>query len=204
MAERPDLPKIKPEGQPSLINHEMGVGAFWGNIGGSLAAMAAPAKYKIATVIGGSALGGLLGGMQGKNKQEQEQNQGAVVKTPGYWNKGIVSGMMAGWAVGLPIRHFAKGAKGLVFVAEFGGAIVGSVLRKNELQRDFDRAVTVRDLETEGLRNQLRAAQLANGTLPSYMNSVEAHESAALAMRQERKQTHADKASIENLAEAAR
>lgn len=204
MAERTDLPKIKPEGQPSLINHSMGVGAFWGNLGGALAALAVPAKYKVATVISGSALGGLLGGMQGKNKQENEQAHGMVVKSPSYWNKGIISGMMAGWAVGLPIRHFAKGAKGLVFVAEAGGAVIGSVLRKNELQRDFDRAVSVRDLETEALRNQLHAAQLANGTVPSYMNSVSADEAAALAARQDRKETHADKAAVENLAEAAR
>lgn len=197
MADRSDLPKIKPEGQPSLLNHEMGEGAFWGNTAGGLATLATPPKYGTAVVLGATAVGGLIGGVQGKNKQEQEQQHGKTVKSPGYFNKGIISGMMGGYIIGLPFQFFAKGsAKSLTAVAILIGMAVGSIMRKNELQRDFDRAVAVRTEETNALQSQLRAAQLTNNTPPiSYKNSVSADEAAELAEKHAHKESsHAEKA----------
>lgn len=208
MADRYDLPKIKPEGQPSLINHGAGVGAFWGFLAGGVASIAVPQKFKVAVKWGGAALGGFLGGTQEKSQQEREQTEGRVVKTPGYWNKGIISGLMVTEVVAAPILAFTKVKAGtLGGLALIGGMVAGSVMRKNELKHDFDRAVAVRDEETNALRSQLRASQIANGTSASYMNSVSAPEAAELAAKQERtspvaEKVHADRAHHE--AEAAR
>lgn len=198
MGERHDLPKIKPDEPPSIINYEAGVGAFWGNLAGAIASFSTPAKYRIATLLGGTAIGAIWGGLNGKSKQESEAISGKVVKTPSNWNSGIAGGMMTGWAIHTPLRHlFKKGVDSkaglaIAVFAEIGGATIGSIMRKESMQRDFDKAIAIRDANHVKTRQLIEAAVASTQapTTPaadepaSFKNSVTPEETAALLEKQ--------------------
>ncbi|PZP87228.1 MAG: hypothetical protein DI582_00205 [Azospirillum brasilense] len=81
------------------------------------------------------------------------------------------------------------------------GAICwGSISRKNELQRDFDRAVGMRDAEINTLKASVAAPQPAPA--PSYKDSVTAEESAQLAAKQERQHRMTDAVAAQPAPEA--
>jgi hypothetical protein len=174
MAERLDLPRVRPEGKPTIFNHGMAHGAFWGSIAGILVGSAAallvgalftnPALGVGLLIYSGKSIGevigGVIGGVKGKEKHERETVEGRVVRDPGYWNKGILSGLVVSNFLALPIE-MAFGAFSPTFSMIFAisGMILGSSLRKNDLQQDFDRAVAIRE---NGIQ-QLRAAALEKG-----------------------------------------
>jgi hypothetical protein len=235
MAERTDLPKIKPTEAPSLFNHEAGK---WGAVGGLVASTAAAlhvhssvkkqiqsmiaehgiealhrakldgkallssGRKMIGLLLGVELVGGFVGGLFGKSQQEKDVNEGRTVKTPGYWNKGILSGWLA---VAIPVQiislfrtneanvldmNFQQRKSIYGFIAVVGGAIVGSIMRKNSLQKDFDQAVALRDQQQAQLIHGAAKAQQ-----PGYMNSVNTSEAAELAQKQAAKNSsHADAA----------
>jgi hypothetical protein len=191
MSERHELPKIKPTEAPSLFNHEAGK---WGMLGALITAIPAyvaqvKGSPKLAAAIAavGWAGGALYGAVTGKEQQEKEMTQGRVVKDPGYWNKGILSGLAATVLVGAPFR-LAGGT------LPFGGAmalaamITGSVMRKNSLQKDYDQSLAIHEQQ----QAQMAGAQgHGKGHQPSYTNSVSPSEAATLAERQGAKANHA-------------
>lgn len=193
MGERHDLPKIKPDEAPSIINYQAGEGAFWGNLVGSIISLTAPAKYRIANILGGTAIGAIWGGLNGKSKQESEAISGKIVKTPSYWNSGLAAGSMAGWAIHTPLRYLfktgltSKTKIAIAALSEIGGATIGSIMRKDSLQRDFDKAVAIRD-SNQAKINQLlnEAAKLTPPAADevSFKNSVTPEEAAALLEKQ--------------------
>ncbi|MBX9725668.1 MAG: hypothetical protein K2X09_00245, partial [Rickettsiales bacterium] len=198
MGERTDLPKIKPDEPPSIINYQAGEGAFWGNLAGSIISLTAPAKYRIANILGGTAIGAIWGGLNGKSKQESEAISGKIVKTPSYWNSGLAAGSMAGWAIHTPLRYLfktgltSKTKITLAAISEVGGAVVGSILRKDSLQRDFDKAVAIRDANHDKTRQLIEAAVAstqaptapATDEAASFKNSVTPEEATALLEKQ--------------------
>lgn len=196
MGTRTDLPKIKPDEQPSIVNGEA---AGWGLLGGFVGSMAASIIGKGTQGIGlansaGLAIGGILGGLKGKSRLEHEQQEGRVVKTPGYWNRGIINGLFAGFLVHVPLVTLVKNgnlSRGWAMASAWGtiGAMItGSIWRKNSLQHDFDKSVAIRD------SNQAKVNQLLNEaaklTPPvadepaSYKNSVTPDEVTALLEKQ--------------------
>jgi hypothetical protein len=178
MADRPDLPKIKPDETPSIFNHEMGSWAFNGNFLGFLASLALPIKYRTGTILAGTALGGLWGGIKGKEQQEKEAIEGRVVKTPGYMNIGIISGWVAGTMLALPVqmlmRNNTSAVNNLGLLGALGGMTIGSISRKNSLQHDFDKAVAMRREEIGQLRARAQQAEMAMSTQPVVAETVTA------------------------------
>lgn len=156
----------------------------------------------IGLLLGVELVGGFVGGLFGKSQQEKDVNEGRTVKTPGYWNKGILSGWLA---VAIPVQiislfrtneanvldmNFQQRKSIYGFIAVVGGAIVGSIMRKNSLQKDFDQAVALRDQQQAQLIHGAAKAQQ-----PGYMNSVNTSEAAELAQKQAAKNSsHADAA----------
>lgn len=210
MGERNDLPKIKPEKQPTIFNHEAGKWGFLTSIVASIALVPAMMKEMGKTLgqglslkeetkifeqsprlrnlglvaIGAEILGALFGGFQEKQKQEKEQVDGRVVKTPGYWNKGILSGLFVSSLISsVAVYGFKKPISGAVgTLISLGGAVVGSVMRKNELQRDFDQATAQQAKQQEentALLHMLANNQLAHAPV-TYKNSVAPDEALAL------------------------
>lgn len=186
MSTRTDLPRIKPDGQPSVFNHEMGVGAFLGNFVGAVAKVAVSERFKLPVLLGGTAIGAILGGLNGKTRQENEKANGKIAEDPGYWNKGILSGLMVGWAISTPLRYFTGKPMPLVgAVIETIGAITGSSMRRNSLQHDFDKAIAQRDKEQAELKDMLKfVANEKTAPQQTFKNTVGPEESAALAVKQ--------------------
>ena len=213
MSDRTDLPKIKPDTAPTIFNHEAGK---WGWISGFIGVLVAiptviVPKARIAIKTGRSAelvhselneagaiiiaaqlAGAAIGGTIEKHKQEREQTEGRIVKTPGYWNKGILSGFLVSSLIQTPIAMSKKPlSNGLSAVIGLGSAVIGSVMRKDQLQRDFDKSVALRNHEQAQLQALLRhEAPLPE---PTYKNSVTPEESATLHQQQTAPKTHADK-----------
>lgn len=226
MSTRTDLPKVKHEQAPSVFNHEAGK---WGFISGMLAgigvfsnAMIAGTKQAIKSrgmmteeeiikhvgssyktgivVVAAAEVGGaLIGGLKEKNNQEQAVTDGRVVKTPGYWNKGILSGLLASSLVQAPFSYsdmseMAKTGKAatrssLWLAVPLIGAIIGSIMRRSELQRDFDKAVAIREEEMDTLKAKVAAheAKHEEHAPVSYKDSVSPEEAEALAEKQQKK-----------------
>lgn len=197
MGERHDLPKIKPTEQPSMFNHDMGVGAWLGNVVGWGVLLTAATRGRPALGVGlgiaAPIIGGLWGGLSGKAKQEREQIEGRVVKEPGYWNKGILTGLVLGGMLAI----FAPLLGGILSI---GGAVTGSIIRKNSLQKDFDLAVAIRDQQQ--MQVMATAQGLGKGPQHSYMNSVTPTESATLAQKQVAQASHVDAAAQQAAAPA--
>lgn len=193
MAERYDLPKIKPDKQPSLFNVEAGNWAFVANLVGSLGGKVAGMREGATgfLVLAATAAGALFGGMQGKARQEKEMVEGRTVKDPTYFNGGIAGGALLGSLASIPLvlitRKLAMSSLGLVV-----GGIAGSVMRKNDLQHDFDRAVAIRKHEINTLREKANALeQTTKQPSPlSFMNSVTPDETKTLEARQDRPKEH--------------
>ncbi len=178
-------------------------------------------------VLAAGAVGALVGGLIGKSQQEKEQTQGRTVKTPGYLNLGILGGWFAAdmlkWgykagtlstikddklvakeAVKLLKSNKNPGAPKVLTILSFATPAfmaIGSIMRKESLQRDFDKAVAVRDAN-HAKTQQLLEAAIANQNNPplrdeaptSYKDSVTPKESAALFEKQAQGATaHADK-----------
>jgi hypothetical protein len=194
MGYRHDLPKIKSEKEPTIFNHEAGKWGYLSAFGASLVSflalwkeyknlpgaksareipeiMIANPRIRNAGIIAISVglIGSLIGGNLEKKKQEQEQVEGRVVKTPGYWNKGIISGMFvsslfnstAAYVLKKPLSRTVGGILGV------GAIVVGSTMRKNELQRDFDRAITLHDQQqAQQPQQQLLQQLVAQQAMP--------------------------------------
>lgn len=210
MGERHDLPKIKPDEKPSIINHGAADGAGWGALIGTFAGVAAFArkggvfleqavvqKKGAALGVAGAILGAILGGVSDKSKLENELTAGRVVKSPDYVNKGILSGL--GIGIAYNVTNTALGKPGSTLIPSkfsplvgLGAMITGSIMRKNSLQRDFDKAVAIRDAHTAQAQ-QMLAASIAQQQVPaaptmdeppSFKNSVTPDEAALLMEKQ--------------------
>lgn len=204
MGERHDLPKIKPDEAPTLLNREAGE---WGFVGGFLGTFAASvikggAAVKIAVDLAITGAAALYGGMQGKARQEREAAQGRVVKTPTYWNGGIWGGLFVSGLIQAPVTYYSQfkgftekklfGRLAIISgVVTLGSIVAGSVLRKESMQRDFDKSIAIRDAnhaKTNELLQAVAASQQAP-TMPgadevSYKNNVTPDEAAALLEKQ--------------------
>lgn len=140
MGDRTDLPKIKPDKQPSFFNREAG---GWGLLGGITASVvgifavggkmfkdmaklsasnglteeAASNLRKKNTplllgILGaGYATGIVFGGLKGLDRQKKEQQEGRVVKQPTIWNSGIFSGWLIGALVNIPVNLALQAVK---------------------------------------------------------------------------------------------
>lgn len=204
MGERHDLPKITPDEKPSLFNTEA---AYWGLVGSVVGGLGSyigrgSVAVRIAVDLAFTGAGALYGGIQGKARQEREQNAGRVVKTPGFWNSGILSGFFVSGLIQAPLTYYtmfkemtpkaygrALTASGIITL---GGMITGSIMRKNSLQRDFDKAVAIRDAHTAQAQ-QMLATSIAQQQVPaaptmdeppSFKNSVTPDEAALLMEKQ--------------------
>lgn len=189
MADRTDLPRIKPTEEPSMVNHNAGK---WGAIGFLAASIPAAlvgwtGRTKTAAGIQtiGLVAGAIAGGLAEKSQTEREHQQGRIVREPGYWNKGILGGLAVAEAVQIPFRAAGKPVPWL-FSAPLliGSMIIGAAMRKNDLQKDFDRSVAARDAQQQALMAQLKAQQLIQGVTPE--------ETALLAERMQRKASHGE------------
>jgi hypothetical protein len=204
MGERHDLPKIKPDEKPSLFNTEA---AYWGLLGSVVGGIGSyigrgSVAVRIAVDLAFTGAGFLYGGTQGMARQEREQNSGRVVKTPGFWNSGILSGFFVSNLIQAPLTYYvhfkemtpkaygrALTASGIITL---GGMIAGSIMRKDSLQRDFDKAVAIRDANHAKTQQLLEAAiaQQHAPTAPtmdetlSFKNSVTPDEAALLMEKQ--------------------
>ncbi|MBN8543997.1 MAG: hypothetical protein J0M34_07020 [Alphaproteobacteria bacterium] len=176
MAKQEQLPKIKPQEKPSLLNHGAGQGAFWGGIAGYLATIPMMLSGKVRTAITASfavsALGAVVGGFLGKSKQEQEQVEGREVKKPTSWNTGIITGLavVSPITFGISFVNIPKAMAGKVGIVgsllgltslatTITGMVIGSGMRKKEMQRDYNQAL-----------NQLGEQKIAEGM--AYKNAA--------------------------------
>ena len=203
MGIRADLPKIKSDEQPSFFNREAGMWGEVGSILGGLASLVIPnraVKYGVVATVAGA--GVVLGGLQGLSRQKEEAINGRVVKDPSYWNSGILSGSLVAGLITMPFGYFlakpeallsgsttALATVGLATAAWLGGVIAGSVMRKNSMQRDFDKAVELQNQEKARAKELLESVAKGKGhemdaPVPSYKNSVTPDEAAALAEKQ--------------------
>lgn len=234
MGERHDLPKIKPEKEPSIFNHEAGKWGYLSSLAASLAAIPYFLKEAVKDVVkkpdheltaktnpedfksifkkinaeaehdvlhnpklrnvalvttGVGIVGALIGGSKEKSKQEHEQTEGRVVKTPGYWNKGIVSGMFVSGLINTIFNYGLKKPLGATtgLIVGIGSMVVGSVMRNSELKRDYEQALMTKGAyeqqkqqQTEILVQQLAELQKQQ---PTYKDSVTPDEMQALETR---------------------
>jgi hypothetical protein len=183
MSERYELPKIKPAEAPSLFNHEAGkwglLGALITAIPAGVAKVSSGPRLAAAVAAVGWVGGALYGAVNGKEQQEKEMTQGRVVKDPGYWNKGILSGLTATVLLGLP---FSMAGKALPLTGAMGLAamITGSIMRKNSLQKDFDQSLAIHEQQQAHIA---QAMMMGKGKQQNYMNTVTPTESATLAQQ---------------------
>ncbi|MFZ4124455.1 MAG: hypothetical protein ACOYJ2_00085 [Rickettsiales bacterium] len=193
MAKQEQLPKIKPQEKPSLLNHGTGQGTFWGYWGGIIAALVGfkdvtkalkdlgtkdvdavakeltknKAHLKLLGVTAaGMAIGAAIGGLLGKKQQEEEQTEGRVVKKPTSWNIGVLSGLGASIPVALGVKYLTRKLGAGVFIVDalgsaigITGMVVGSSMRKKEMERDYNQAL-----------NQLGEQKIAEGM--AYKNAA--------------------------------
>lgn len=213
MGERHDLPKIKPDEKPSLLNIEAANFGFGASIVATLVASISekgsnridPFRFNQKTsrlVLAATAAGALIGGLIGKSRQEKEQVSGKTVSTPSYFNEGIFAGWLASDTLAYAydavktesksLANISNKSLMLLFALPAGLMTLGSIMRKNSLQRDFDKAVAIRDAN-HAKTQQLLEAAIANQNNPplreeeavaSFKNSVTPDESALLMEKQ--------------------
>ena len=152
-------------------------------------------------VLAVTAVGTLVGGFLGKSRQEKEQIEGRIANTPTYFNTGIIGGLVASDTLIHAYNAVKKSSESLVGTTGKIGwvslalpaalATAGSIWRKNSLQRDFDKAVAIRDANHAKTRQLIEAAVASTQapTAPaadevSFKNSVTPEEAAALLEKQ--------------------
>lgn len=209
MADRYDLPKIKPEEKPTLLNGEAGnwgmAGSLVGFIGGGIAQKLTGNTVLGSSVIWGTtALGTAFGALKGKARMEREAVEGKTVKNPTLLNRGFFTGAFVGWLVSVPVFFLARGNLKLAGALSTGiqgiGMVAGMVMRKNSMQRDFDKATQLQQAKQDVSLSQARVQEMEPAV--SYKNSVSKDEAAALAQKQERTEPKAGAIREEQLAEA--
>ncbi len=184
MGERSDLPRIKPEKEPSYFNHTAGLYGDIAQTAGYVADGVVKTKYwqPISLVLGAA-----IGGVIGKAKQEREAVEGRIVKTPSIWNVGIFTGSAVASALVLPVSLTLQQPTGLAALllgaAPIVGSAVGMVVRKKELQKDFDKAMSIRNQELAELK-MLKKQQAKALEPEGYKNTVTPEEAALLADKQ--------------------
>jgi hypothetical protein len=215
MSTPPDLPRIKPQEQPSLLNFGLGTGAFWGGIIGSLgslvAAFSVKGKSEIvrAVPIVGTVVGAVIGAFIGKAHQEKEQVEGREVKAPSSWNKGIISGWGVSSLLTAPVGYFLSKktlstidhapikslatsftASLLITATWIGSMIIGSNMRKKEMERDYNQSI-----------KELGKMKIEEGI--SYMRSVSPQQAQELEARLHAGKNHAETVSTSQDQEVA-
>src|SRR5437763_1367640 len=80
-----DALRLKTNHNPSIFNKDM-------FLGGLLGSLIAPGW--------GAIVGGAIGGLFGKNRQEKENREGKLVSEPSFWNKDTLIGGIVGNAIG--------------------------------------------------------------------------------------------------------
>lgn len=209
MSTRTDLPKIKPDDQPSIFNHEAGE---WGIYGGLLSIIPSVIAYmsgcreSVIRGIGiaGTVGGALYGGLKGKAQQEKEAVEGRVVKDPGYWNKGLLSGWLISGLIQAPFHLMNKSSTLVGFLLTATTMTIGSISRKNSLQHDFDKAVALRDGEQAQLKQMVHsvAKEREPHHQPGFKDTVSADEAARLEQQQQPTASHVEQLQQSAVAEA--
>ena len=202
MSKRPDLFPILPKRAPTIFTHEMADGIFWGGflgiIGSSLMRGA-----RLPLAIGATLLGALIGGENGRNRMQREQSQLQSASTPTFLNRGIIDGLFTGWALS-DLWDLAKREAKSTSRASFGlggtiiaaCAVIGSILRHNVLQRDFDQAIAEypqKKAQADALITRAHTYTLPPipDMLPTrYKDSVSPDEAVALEEKQQQKPLH--------------
>jgi hypothetical protein len=223
MADRPDLPRIKPAQQPTYFNREAGGWAFLGSFVGTLVGLAASAKEITRTngasgktkffaiALGTEAIAAVFGAIKGKTRQEREQVEGRVVKDPTYLNSGFFSGAIVGGLITFPIDLLLEKAKvsrsvtGTIGqIGLWGGGALGLKIRKDSQQHDYDQAIGLRQQEIGVMKDKLHKMERTVQPHPaSFKDSVSADESALLEAKQ-KTGGHADRAAAQEPVEAIR
>lgn len=195
-----DLPRIRPEKEPTELNGKA-IESAWigGYIGAAVYWLAGLFNTPVTQNRGGTifmaavgaVVGAIIGGREGKQQQEQEQIEGRVVKTPGFWNRGLYLGALVGDGVNSLVNavrgHDLSRNGGTFYTLVAASGIVGSVIRHNQLQRDFDKAAAL-----QAVQQQLPVI--------SYKDSVSPQEAAALATAHDGAPSHAEKLAEQTVA----
>lgn len=205
MAERNDLPRIKPHRTPSYLNYEMMLGGWLGSVGAGAAQLLKLTKEKtVPVMLGMTAIGMGIGAVIGKRRQEREQTEGKVVKTPSLFN----DGMFAGWAAYdiAEIGYLAKTGKidfGITngptrWLLTAGAVLAGGALGKLQMQQDYDQAIDAQNLQKAQQEAQIhtlqqQVAQLQNPPQPHYKDSVTAEEMSPEETVQKTQHTHTER-----------
>lgn len=153
-------------------------------------------------------LGGLIfGGKRGMLRQQRELENGRVVKDPTYLNGGIWNGLATVMGVntaitgGMLLTGMTTGAELAVMLAApltLGAAVlplaamtIGSLIRKNSMQRDFDQAMVQRG-RMAALAQQREMSESMGRGPTIFKDSVSAQEAALLESKQAASRSHAD------------
>ena len=201
MGERLDLPRVPSTTKPSFWNHDTAKWALMGNIAGNViglliagtalfsgSGLLAAGAFLLAPVfsLGGTYLGAKHGATIGAARQERELTEGRVVKDPSYLNKGIVSGLVVGNVASAALSLLGFGLPWITITSGLGliGAAVGSFIEKQNMSRDYDHAVALRN-QQQGVMVQQPVIMQGQTMTPTvgqgqYMNSVSPQESQAL------------------------
>ena len=208
MADRFDLPRVPTHTPPSKWNHDT---AKWGLIGGIVGQMVAWGVAGLsvfapgAAAVGGTAAvsAGILawaapfvtpllvlgagymaaqyGAKIGMAEQARELAEGHTVQEPNYINKGTVTGLSIGTALGMALINPPL-ALGLGLLAAAGG----SVLQKNKDEKDFNLAIAQHNYETRGQGPAVPMLVPGKGVaMVQYKDSVTRDEAQALEARQD-------------------
>lgn len=171
MTYRTDLPRIKPDKEPSLVNEDMFASAALGGALGGLFQLVLGGKNRATQIFVYAAFiltGGILGGLSGKAKQEREQVQGRIVEHPGFFNQGIVSGaILADSATDIVdiikdnnSKTTSWSVRGII---AFLGATIGSIVTQQVRQKDFNKAVAIRDKQQQALQARIEELSRHHG-----------------------------------------
>lgn len=215
MALRTDLPRISVKDEPTIWNQDMGKWAFWGSliigVPLMLAAMSngyipedadffrkiPKGEFFLTEAIGwgSAAIGGIFGGLVGKSRMEEEQQEGKIVREPTIWNKGLLTGLMVGGLittlVAAPFVLAAGSTFGLFPLKALIVPLVTGVKFANQeketMQREFDQAVNLK-IEQDVSRGL--SLQMSRSPVPGisqaqapYVNSVSMQEANMLNSR---------------------
>ena len=197
MTDRTDLPRIKPKDAPTYFNKEAGLWGTGATLVGGIAVGLTGKKTAMAVGWGTTIAGTLYGAVIGKQRMEQEQKVGRVVTAPTSWNSGIWSGsLVAGFALA-GVAAVAHVPGYVTLIAEIGGAIAGSSIRKKNMERDYNEAVGIRtqhdrkqQTRIHDLEQQLQQCKTGITLQPaaekpiSYKDSVTPDEAQALEDKQ--------------------
>lgn len=101
----------------------------------------------------------LIAGLNRREEMEEEREKGKIVRDPTFWNKDIFSGLFKSTLITAPLVLSVL-AVGLIFqslfpivapiagligaIAPIAGAIMGGYNGRDEMQREFDRAVNIK------------------------------------------------------------